>query len=80
MTEPFTRVHALPDHVGETVTVNGWLYNGRGSKSLRFLELRDGSGRKARLRRFLHPIEERRCERPPVVRRSDRLVVPLIAR
>ena len=44
MTEPFTRVHALPDHVGETVTVNGWLYNGRGSKGLRFLELRDGSG------------------------------------
>ena len=44
MTEPFTRVHALSEHVGETVTVNGWLYNARGSKSLRFLELRDGSG------------------------------------
>ena len=44
MTEPFTRVEALPEHVGETVTVNGWLYNGRGSKGLRFLELRDGSG------------------------------------
>ena len=44
MTEPFTRVAALPAHVGETVTVNGWLYNGRGSKGLRFLELRDGSG------------------------------------
>ncbi|MEM0964404.1 MAG: OB-fold nucleic acid binding domain-containing protein, partial [Bacteroidota bacterium] len=44
MTEPFTRVGALPDHVDTTVTVNGWLYNARGSKSLRFLELRDGSG------------------------------------
>ena len=44
MTEPFTRVAALPDHVGETVTVNGWLYNARGSKGLRFLEMRDGSG------------------------------------
>lgn len=44
MTEPFTRVAALPDHVGQTVTVNGWLYNQRGSKGLRFLELRDGSG------------------------------------
>ena len=44
MTEPFTRVAALPQHVGETVTVNGWLYNARGSKGLRFLELRDGSG------------------------------------
>ncbi len=44
MTEPFTRVAALPDHVGQTVTLNGWLYNQRGSKGLRFLEVRDGSG------------------------------------
>ena len=44
MTEPFTRVDALPEHVGQTVTVNGWLYNGRSGKGLRFLELRDGSG------------------------------------
>ena len=44
MTEPFTRVAALPDHADATVTVNGWLYNARGSKGLRFLELRDGSG------------------------------------
>ena len=44
MTEPFTRVAALSDHVGQTVTLNGWLYNQRGSKGLRFLELRDGSG------------------------------------
>ncbi|MDX1418626.1 MAG: amino acid--tRNA ligase-related protein [Rubricoccaceae bacterium] len=44
MTEPFTRVEALPEHVGERVTLKGWLYNKRGSKSLYFLELRDGSG------------------------------------
>ncbi len=44
MTEPFTRVDALSDHVGDTVTVNGWLYNARGSKGLWFLELRDGTG------------------------------------
>ncbi|GAB5535118.1 MAG: asparagine--tRNA ligase [Rubricoccaceae bacterium] len=44
MTEPFTRVSALPDHVGQSVTVNGWLQNKRGSKGLYFLELRDGSG------------------------------------
>ena len=44
MTEPFVRVHALPEFVGETITVNGWLYNARGSKGLKFLELRDGSG------------------------------------
>ncbi|MEM1116369.1 MAG: asparagine--tRNA ligase [Bacteroidota bacterium] len=45
MTEPFTRVAALPDHIGQTVTVNGWLYNQRSGKGLRFLEVRDGSGR-----------------------------------
>ena len=44
MTEPFTRVEALSQHVGEPVVLNGWLYNARGSKGLRFLEVRDGSG------------------------------------
>ncbi|MGB3541279.1 asparagine--tRNA ligase [Rubrivirga sp.] len=44
MTEPFTRVAALREHVDQTVTLNGWLYNSRGSKGLRFLEVRDGSG------------------------------------
>ena len=39
-----TRIHALPEHIGETVTLGGWLYNKRGSKALYFLELRDGSG------------------------------------
>lgn len=44
MTEPFTRVGALSSHVGERVTLNGWLYNVRLSKGLAFLVLRDGSG------------------------------------
>ena len=44
MTEPFTRVSALSQHVGERVTLNGWLYNARTSKGLAFLVLRDGSG------------------------------------
>ena len=44
MTEPFTRVEALPEHVGERVVLKGWLYNKRGSKGLQFLVLRDGSG------------------------------------
>ncbi|MBX3206682.1 MAG: asparagine--tRNA ligase [Labilithrix sp.] len=34
----------LADHVGETVTVRGWLYNKRSSGKLHFLEVRDGSG------------------------------------
>ncbi|MCL2724202.1 MAG: asparagine--tRNA ligase [Polyangiaceae bacterium] len=34
----------LSDHVGEEVTVCGWLYNKRSSGKLHFLEVRDGSG------------------------------------
>lgn len=34
----------LKNHVGETVTLNCWMYNKRGSKGLFFLQLRDGSG------------------------------------
>ncbi len=34
----------LSDHVGETVTLKGWLYNKRGGKGIAFLILRDGSG------------------------------------
>ena len=44
MTEPFTAIAALPEHVGQRVTLKGWLYNKRGSKSLYFLVLRDGTG------------------------------------
>ena len=44
MTEPFTYIRDLARHEGETVTLAGWLYNKRGSKSLYFLILRDGSG------------------------------------
>jgi asparaginyl-tRNA synthetase len=34
----------LADHVGEEVTVKGWLYNRRSSGKLHFLEVRDGTG------------------------------------
>ena len=34
----------LADHVGEEVTLQGWLYNKRSSGKLHFLEVRDGSG------------------------------------
>ena len=37
-------ISRLADHVGETVTVRGWLYNKRSSGKLHFLEVRDGSG------------------------------------
>ena len=42
MTE--VRVEDLAKHVGETVTLRGWLYHRRSSGKLHFLEVRDGSG------------------------------------
>jgi asparaginyl-tRNA synthetase len=42
--ENVVRVAELAKHVGETVTVRGWLYHRRSSGKLHFLELRDGSG------------------------------------
>jgi asparaginyl-tRNA synthetase len=38
------RIKDLPKHVGETVTVHGWLYNKRTSGKLQFSIVRDGSG------------------------------------
>jgi asparaginyl-tRNA synthetase len=38
------RVSDLSKHVGEVVTLKGWLYNRRSSGKLHFLEVRDGSG------------------------------------
>ncbi len=34
----------LKNHVGQEVTIGGWLYNKRGNGKLYFLQLRDGSG------------------------------------
>ncbi|MGD8450485.1 MAG: asparagine--tRNA ligase [Phycisphaerae bacterium] len=39
-----TTIAELPDHVGQTVTLRGWLYNSRSSGKLLFLVLRDGTG------------------------------------
>ncbi|MEM1041483.1 MAG: asparagine--tRNA ligase [Bacteroidota bacterium] len=44
MIDSSTAVRDLAQHEGETVTLQGWLYNKRGSKSLYFLILRDGTG------------------------------------
>ncbi|MEA2463014.1 MAG: asparaginyl-tRNA synthetase [Acidobacteriota bacterium] len=38
------RIKDLPQHVGERVTINGWLYNKRTSGKLQFPIIRDGSG------------------------------------
>jgi len=37
-------VRHLPQHIGETVLVQGWLYNMRSKGKLHFLEVRDGTG------------------------------------
>ncbi len=39
-----TYINELKNHIGEEVTLKGWLYNSRSSGKLVFLQLRDGSG------------------------------------
>ena len=39
-----TRIEALPGKAGQTVTLEGWLYNRRSSGKIEFLQVRDGSG------------------------------------
>ena len=39
-----TRINELSQHVGETVTLQGWLYAHTGKGKLAFLQVRDGSG------------------------------------
>ncbi len=41
---PTIRIKELPQHVGEKVTIDGWLYNKRTSGKLQFPIIRDGSG------------------------------------
>ena len=39
-----TYIESLKDHIGDEVTLKGWLYNSRSSGKLVFLQLRDGTG------------------------------------
>ncbi len=41
---PWIRVRDLPNHIGETVTLRGWVRNHRSSGKIHFIEVRDGSG------------------------------------
>jgi len=43
-TQPQTYINELAKHVGEEVTLKGWLYNMRSSGKLMFPQLRDGTG------------------------------------
>jgi asparaginyl-tRNA synthetase len=40
----FARIGELGKHVGQSVTLRGWVYNKRSSGKVKFLSLRDGSG------------------------------------
>jgi len=40
----FTTISNFSDHVGSEVTIQGWMFNKRGSGKIYFLQLRDGSG------------------------------------
>jgi asparaginyl-tRNA synthetase len=44
MKDESLRIKDLPRHIGEKVTINGWLYNKRTSGKLQFPIVRDGSG------------------------------------
>lgn len=41
---PAVQIAHLRDHVGETVTLQGWVYNKTGKGKLQFIQLRDGTG------------------------------------
>jgi asparaginyl-tRNA synthetase len=43
-TPPRTSIDKLAEHVGQEVTINGWLYNLRSSGKILFPQLRDGTG------------------------------------
>ena len=45
MSAPRVLIADLPRHVGRQVELAGWMYNIRSKGSIRFLQLRDGSGR-----------------------------------
>src|SRR2546421_3452320 len=44
ITPPRTLINQLSEHVGEEVTIKGWLYNLRSSGKILFPQLRDGTG------------------------------------
>ena len=41
---PAVRIRDLKNHIGQEVSLQGWLYNMRSKGKLAFLQVRDGSG------------------------------------
>ncbi|HUN23689.1 MAG TPA: asparagine--tRNA ligase [Anaerolineales bacterium] len=44
MTSPLIRIEQIGNFVGQSVTLQGWLYNSTGKGKLQFLQVRDGTG------------------------------------
>jgi asparaginyl-tRNA synthetase len=44
MTSPLIRIEQIGNFVGQTVTLQGWLYHSTGKGKLQFLQVRDGTG------------------------------------
>ena len=44
MTSMHTYINKIGEHVGESVTIKGWLHNRRSSGKIHFLVVRDGTG------------------------------------
>ncbi|MBI2418629.1 MAG: asparagine--tRNA ligase [Ignavibacteriales bacterium] len=59
-------ISELKNHVGESVTLYGWLYNKRSSGKLRFLILRDGTG-------YLQCVTFKNSVSPEVFEFTDKL-------
>ncbi len=64
--KPQVRVADLRHHVGEEVTVKGWLYNARSSGKILFPQVRDGSG-------IVQCVVVKSAVRPEVWETLDRL-------
>ena len=58
-----TRIKELPQHIGEKVTIDGWLYNKRTSGKLQFPIVRDGSGRRSQGRNDADALSDDRRQR-----------------
>jgi asparaginyl-tRNA synthetase len=56
----------IGSHVGETVTIKGWLHNRRSSGKIHFLMVRDGSG-------FLQVVMGKNDVPPEVFQQADHL-------
>ncbi len=66
MSATHVRIQDVASHVGETVTIDGWLHNRRSSGKIHFLQLRDGSG-------FIQAVMSKAAVGEDVFTRADHL-------